>query len=283
MPRSTRPGRSAISGARRAAATAVALWLLLAASTSTSTAATAAPLRFSVALGENARLGHSTSLRLALRVSDQLPPATEVRMLTPAGIDLNDSGLGLATCLRPEAELRDVMHVVVHQPCPGNALMGTGRATAQLRFDPLEVYSAEAQLNLYAGRSVADKPGLLVIADAFRPVRTQLSYRGYLYVAPPGFGLGMALQVLPIPDPPFGAPVALSTFRLTVGGAGLRYVRSAHGLRTLYRPRAIPLPRSCPAGGFRFRAIVRFADGQRLVEDARAACPARSVPGGSGS
>ena len=96
-------------------------------------------------------------------------------------------------------------------------------------------------------------------------------------------GLGMALQVLPIPDPPFGAPVALSTFRLTVGGAGLRYVRSAHGLRTLYRPRAIPLPRSCPAGGFRFRAIVRFADGQRLVEDARAACPARSVPGGSGS
>lgn len=266
---------------RRGAAVAVGLWLLLAVTASASASAT--PLHFSVALGDGARLGASTSVTLALRVSDQLPPVTEVRLFTPVGIDLNDSGLGLATCLRPEAELRDVMHAVVHRSCPGNALMGTGRATAQLRFDPLEVYSAEAQLRLYAGRSVGDKPGLLVLADAFRPVRTQLSYRGYLYVAPPGFGLGMALQVLPIPDPPFGAPVALSTFRLTVGGAGLRYVRRAHGRRTRYRPRAIPLPRSCPSGGFRFRAIVRFADGQRIAEDARAPCPARSVPGGSGS
>lgn len=272
MPRSTLRAPSGTEAVRRRVVpAAVALWLVLAAAS-----ASAAPLQFTVALGAGARLGASTSMTLGLRVSDQLPPVTEVRLLTPVGIDLNDSGLGLATCVRPEVELRDVMHAVVHGACPGNALMGTGTATAQLRFDPLEIYSAQAQLGLYAGESVGDKPGLLVLADAYRPVRTQLSYRGYLYVPPAGFGLGMALQVLPIPQPPFGAPVALSTFRLTVGGASLRYVRTSHGARTSYRPRAIPLPRSCPSGGFRFRAIVRFADGSRETADARAACPAGS-------
>jgi hypothetical protein len=273
MRRSTHPARSATERAtvRRAAALAVALWSLLAAA---SVSAEAPTVGFSASFGQDARLGASTSLTLSLRLPDRLPPATEVRLLTPAGIDLNDSGLGLATCARPEAELRDVMHVVVHRPCPGNALMGTGTATAQLRFDPTEIYSATAQLDLYAGTSVAEKPGLLVVADAYRPVRTQLTYRGYLYVPPPGFGLGMALQVQPIPEPPFGAPVALSTFGLTVGGPGLRYVRTSRGARTVYRPRAIPLPRSCPRDGFRFRAIVRFVDGQRIVKDTHVACPA---------
>lgn len=255
-----------------AAAVLGVLAVLLA--TSASAGASTPPLlRFSVTLGDGARLGASTAVTLSLRVSNRLPPVTEVRLLTPPGIDLNDSGLGLATCARPEAELRDVMHAVVHQLCPVNALMGTGTATAQLRFDPLEVYSAQARLALYAGATVADNPGLLVVADAFRPVRTQLSYRGYLYVPPPGFGLGMALEVPPIPDPPFGAPVALSTFRLTVGGPSVRYVRTVHGVRASYQPRAIPLPRSCPPAGFRFRAILRFTGGQRVVADAHAACP----------
>lgn len=268
MRRSTPRAPSTTEAVRRtAAAVAVLVWLMLVAG------AHAAPVRFAVSLGGQARLGAGTSVTLSLRVSDRLPPVTEVRLLTPAGIDLNDSGLGLATCSRPESELMEVMHVVVAEPCPANALMGTGTATAQLRFDPVEVYSARARLALYAGDTVADKPGLLVVADASRPVRTQLSYRGYLYIPPPGFGLGMALQVRPIPRPPFGAPVALSALRLTVGGPSLRYLRTIHGRRTSYHPRAIPLPRSCPHGGFPFRALLRLEGGQRIVADTHTPCP----------
>jgi hypothetical protein len=241
--------------------------------TATTAIASAGPVRFSVRLGDGARLGASTSLTLGLRIAGQLPPVTEVRLLTPAGVDLSSSGLGVATCVRSAAEFREVMHRVRHRPCPANALMGTGTATAELRLDPEVTYAAKARIDLYAGETFADKPGILVVADAFRPVRTQLSYRGYLYVPPPAFGLGMALQVLPIPEPPFGAPVALTAFRLTVGGADVRYRHTVHGRRATYRPRAIPLPRSCPRAGFRFRAVLRFADGQQVVEDTRVACP----------
>jgi hypothetical protein len=60
-----------------------------------------------------------------------------------------------------------------------------------------------------------------------------------------------------------------------VGAASLRYAKTFHGRRVSYRPRAIPLPVACPAGGFRFRAIVRLADGERLTEDAMVPCPSR--------
>lgn len=269
MPQARRRVSTRTNNAGRIAAAVIAAALCLLGVA----AAGAAPMRFSATLGDGARLGASTSVTLGLRVSDRLPPVTEVRLLTPTGIDLNDSGLGLSTCIRPGSELLEVMHAPRHRPCPANSLMGTGTATAQLRLDPLEVYSGQARLDLYAGPAVAEKPGLLVIADAFRPIRTQLTYRGYLYVPPPGFGLGIALKVVPISEPPFGAPLALSTFRLTVGPRSLRYVRTRHGHRANYRPRAIPLPRTCPRRGFRFRAIVRFADGQRAVHDAVARCP----------
>jgi hypothetical protein len=267
MRRSTRRARIATELVARVTAVATAV-LLVATST-----AVAAPVRFRVDLGGDARPGATTSLTFGLRVSSELPPVTEIRMLTPTGMDLSTTGLGVATCVRPLSEVLDVMHTVHHRPCPPNSLMGTGSATAQLRFDPDEMYSGAARIALYAGESVGDRPGLLVIANAYRPMRTQLSYQGYLYVPPQGFGLGMAIKVTPIPKPPFGAPVALSTFRLVVGRASLRYTRMRQGRREAYRPRAIPVPRTCPPHGFRFRAIVRFVGGGRLVQDARAACP----------
>ena len=194
--------------------------------------------------------GATTSLDIRLRVAPGLPMVTEVRILTPAGIDLSSSGLGLAMCRRPQQLITTVMNAVDRRPCPVNALMGTGAATAELRFDPEEIFDGAAQLAVYSGESVADKPGLVVVADANRPVRTQLTYRGYLYIPPPEFGVGMAIQVLPVPQPPFGAPVALSSFRLVVGLPDLRYVRKAGGRSVSYHPRAIPLPALCPARGF---------------------------------
>lgn len=237
------------------------------------------PVRFSIAFGDGARLGSATSMAVRVGVAPGQDPVTEVRILTPAGIDLSSSGLGMATCARPEPEFIAVMNSVTHGPCPGNALMGTGVATAELRFDPAEIFGGAAQLALYSGESVGDKPGLIVIADAYRPIRTQLIYRGYLYIPPPGFGVGMAIQVKQVLRPPFGAPVALSTFQLVVGSSDLRYVRTTRGRLVSYHPRGIPLPAKCPAEGFRFRVIVRLAkpdgqpDGPRFSEDAIVPCP----------
>lgn len=239
-------------------------------------AAHAGPLRFEVGLGSGARLGHSTSLNVALRMASGYPLIEEVRILLPPGVDLSTSELGMATCVRPAADLTDVLTAIQPASCPHNALMASGSATAQLRFDPTLVYGGAAQLSLYAGEPVGDRPGLIVIANAFRPMRAQLTYRGYLYVPPNGFGLGMVVKVDQIPRPPFGAPLALSSFRLVVGASTLRYEKTANGRPVRYRPRAVPLPASCPSKGFRFRAIVRLADGRRLSDDTHAPCPSVS-------
>lgn len=267
--------RPLVRAARRAAA--LVLLLLLAAPAA---APAAGPIRFSAGFGVDAHLGSPTSLEIALAVQPGLPLVTEVRVLTPAGIDLSTSGLGMASCERSEQAFLQVWNPFRHHLCPENALMGVGRASAELRFDPDEVFDGAARIALYSSGSVGDKPGLLILADAVRPVRLQLSYRGYIYVPPPGFGVGIALQVNPIPRPPFNAPVALSSFRLVVGDDSIRYTRTSGGRRESYAPRAVPLPRTCPAEGFRFRAIVRFADDprypdapRRVQDDAVVPCP----------
>jgi hypothetical protein len=255
----------------RAAAVSLALcWVL-----SSSAAASSPPVRFAVTFGESARLGGDTPMILELQVDGSLAPVTEFRLLTPPGVTLANSRLGAAECRRPQAEITRVMGPIKQERCPGNSLLGIGTATAGLVLSDEETIFGAAVIELHAGAPVGDKPGLLVTADTFRPVRLQLTYAGYLYVPPGPFGVGLAILVSAIPRPPFGAPVALSRLRLTVGGSSIWYRRSAQGRRTWYRPGGVPLPGACPRGGFRFRAILRFADATRRSVDAIAPCPVR--------
>lgn len=254
---------------------AIAVPLVLCCVASSSAVASPSPVRFSVAFGNSARLGHATPMILDLRVDGRLAPVTEFRLLTPPGVTLADSALGAGECHRPQAEITRVMGPIQHGRCPDNSLLGVGTATAGLRLNEEQTLLGAAVVELHAGAPVGDKPGLLVTADAYRPVRLQLTYGGYLYVPPGPFGVGLAILVSEIPRPPFGAPVALARLRLTVGGVSIRYHRSVGGRRTSYRPGGIPLPDACPRGGFRFRAILRFADATRRAVDARAPCPAQ--------
>jgi hypothetical protein len=233
-------------------------------------------VRMSAGFGDGARLGETTSIGVKVAVVARMPLVTEVRLLTPSGIDLSSSELGMATCAQPKSVLEEVMNSVRHRLCPGNALLANGRAKAELRFGPSpeEIYDGAARLALYAGQPVGDKPGLLVVADAYRPIRTQLFYSGYLYIPPPQYGVGLAIDVKPIPQPPFRAPLALASFGFTIGAPSLTYVKTEDGRRVPYHPRGIPLPRKCPAGGFRFRVVMRLQDdARRPTADARVPCP----------
>jgi len=232
------------------------------------------PVRFAAAFSEGARLGRSTAVSVALRVDPRLPPVTEVRILTAAGVSLSDSRLGAVSCVRPAIEIAEIMNPV--QPerrCAANSLIGTGTATAGLVLGEGETLFGAARVALQAGAPVEDKPGLVVMVETYNPARMQLTYVGYLYVPPPAFGLGLAIKLPPMPHPPFGAPIALSTLNLTVGGPSITYTKLAHSRRVAYRPGGIPLPGVCPRHGFRFRAIVHFADASRRTADAVVPCP----------
>jgi len=126
---------------------------------------------------------------------------------------------------------------------------------------------------LDAGATIDDKPGLVILVDTYKPARMQLTYAGYLYIPPPAFGLGLAIKIPPIPKPPFGTQIALSTFHLAVGRRAISYTRLVHGRRVAYHPGGVPLPDVCPRKGFRFRVILRFADASRRTADALVPCP----------
>jgi hypothetical protein len=243
--------------------------------TAPASAVASSPVGLKMAFGDDARLGASTSMSLALRVDSSLAPVTEVRLLTPAGVRLTSSRLGAASCRRPAQEVARVLGPVVHAPCPINSLIGSGSASADLRLSEEETIAGAADIELRAGATVDAKPGLIVIANTYNPVRMQLTYAGYLYVPPAPFGVGLAIKVLPIPKGPFGAPVALSRLHLVVGGRGIIYYKSVHRRRLAYHPGGVPLPGSCPRGGFRFRVVLRFADATRRAVDDVVRCPPR--------
>jgi hypothetical protein len=227
-----------------------------------------APIRFAVAFSDHARLGGSTAVQVRLGINPRLAPVTEIRLLTPPGLTLAESRLGTAPCGRPAIEVTKVMNAVAHGRCPPNSLMGRGSATAGLLLSELETISGAAFIELHAGPSIGDKPGLLITADTYHPARMQLTY-----AAPPPFGLGMALLIPPIPILPFDAQIALTDFHLVVGSSSIIYNKIVNGKRVAYHPGGIPLPDSCPRGGFRFRAIARFADGTRQSVDTTVPCP----------
>jgi hypothetical protein len=230
-------------------------------------------VRFVVGFSPDARLGRSTAMRVDLRLDPSLGVVDDVRLLTPPGLSLSDSRLGVAPCRRPLIEVAEIMNPVEHRRCPANSLIGTGTATAGLLLSEEETIFGTAEIELHAGAPVDDKPGLLITADTYSPARMQLTYVGYLYVPPPAFGLGLAIRIPAIPKPPFGAQVALSTFHLTVGSPSITYRKLVRGRRVAYHPGGLPLPDACPRGGFRFRAILRFADGTRRAADSIVACP----------
>jgi hypothetical protein len=235
--------------------------------------AATAPVSFRVAFDRGARLGGDTSLHLSVHVAPRLAPVTELRVLTPNGLEFSSSQLGVASCRRPAVEVVRVMSPIHHNRCPANSLMATGEATAGLVFNEFQTVYSVANVELHAGPSVDDRPGLLLTADAYNPGRIQLTYAGYIYVPPEPFGVGLALKVRPIPSPPFGAPLALSTVDLVVGQSSLVYHKLRHGREVEYHPGGIPLASTCPAGGFRFRLVTRLVDGTRYATDAVVPCP----------
>jgi hypothetical protein len=234
--------------------------------------AAGAGLVFHASFGDGARLGRATSIVFSGDLRDNTTPVVDLRLLTPAGVDLASSGLGVASCRRPASEIQAVLSPPTSTAlCPANSLMGTGAATASLDMEPK--IDGAANLDLYAGASVADKPGLVIVANTYNPVRFHLTYQGYLYVPPPGFGVGVAILLPQVPTLPFGAPLLLSRVRARIGGPAIRYTKRAHGRRVSYHPTGVVLPRRCPRGGFRFRLIARFQDGARQQADAVARCP----------
>lgn len=250
-------------------------------SVSTGYAAGPAPIRIAIDLSEGARLGGRAAITVGMRVdiARLRSPVTDLQILTPRGLDVAGSGLGVATCQRPAAETTSV--IVPNDDevqCPRNSLLGSGTATAALLFpdDGHRPILGSADLRLFAGATQGDRPGLVLLVTTISPVTAQLSYRGELFTARRPYGLALRLRVPKIPQALFGIPldIALSRMDVLLGGPEILYRASRHGRAAFYRPGGVVLPDRCPhSGRLRFRVVLEFLDGTSGRADAAVRCP----------
>ncbi len=242
------------------------------------TASRSSPVTLTARLGPEARRGGHGSLRLAVAIDPKRLSATmtQLRVFMPSALDVATSGLGLDECrVAPERFAEVMVSTPTPVTCPTNALIATGSARAELRFSRDEVLLAEGAVKLYTGVATDDAPGLVTIVETRHPVATQLLYSGSLFDAPRPYGIGIQIRTPPLPAMPLDATTAITRMSLTIGGPSVVYTRRAKGYDIRYQPASIPIPRSCPRRGYRFRAELRFRDAPRRTVTAYARCPRR--------
>jgi hypothetical protein len=74
---------------------------------------------------------------------------------------------------------------------------------------------------------------------------------------------------------PSGPDLALETFVSTIGPLHLTYHREVNGKTIAFYPHGVRVPQTCPAGGYPFRAQLRFQDGTHTTAVYHVPCPSR--------
>lgn len=242
-------------------------------------AAQSAPVSLAVALEPGARLGGRAELRIRMfvDVARLRSPATEIRILAPRGVDVATSRLGTATCPRPQVETTAVLvYADEWVDCPRNSFLGAGEASAALIFNPEDrPIIGTGSIRLFAGGVNEGEPGLTVLAETRNPAVMQLSYVGQLLTAQRPHGLTLRLIVRPLPQPIFGATLALARMEVRIGAPSIVYSRTINGKPVYYHPGGVVLPERCGRGGWPFRVQLKFADGTGRAVDTTVPCPRR--------
>jgi hypothetical protein len=216
------------------------------------------------------RLGAPTTIELNLQIqapAGQIPSAlTEVEVRYPENLGFDFSGLGLAVCSPATVAAAGT------GGCPADSIMGRGDALAQLRFGP-QLVSESASISIARAADEEGHIALLLYASGPSPVNTQILSPAQLLPAGPPFGGRLHMQLPLIPSVPGAPDVAIVSLRVSIGPQGLTYYEQTEGSTLAYIPKGIPLPTTCPRGGFPFAATFSFLDGSHPVAKAIVPCP----------
>jgi hypothetical protein len=211
------------------------------------------------------RLGSSTAIGFALKIGSARSPSplTGLSLSLPAGIAYSTSALGLAEC--------DKHRLAENGPsaCPVNSRVGSGTAMVAVPFGD-RVLDEKVALALFVGKTEGEEVEILYDAIGTTPVIAHLIFPGKLVS---GAGGGSLLTSIPpidtLPESPTASVISLNS---KIDPASLLYATNVDGRRTLYHPRGIVLPTSCPRRGFRFSAALRFQDAATTVVHDVVAC-----------
>lgn len=182
-------------------------------------------------------------------------PLKTVDLRFPQGASLNDDRF--ATCSKDKLELRG------RSACPRASLIGTGRASADVR--PLLDFPIGASLNAYVGPKRDGGRILLFSAVTRDVVNLNLVMEGMLRKTKGRYGYRLQLEIPPINTIPGSPPAAVDSFDVMIDGRsrGRSFVEA---------------PRRCPRGGMPFAGTFGYADGSTSRASATISCMLTSTP-----
>jgi hypothetical protein len=216
------------------------------------------------------QLGRGTTVGFAFQITasnHQVPsPLTGLEVSYPVNLGFALSELGLARCSA------DALETFGLQACPADSLMGYGTALAEIQIGPT-ILRETVQVDVFRTINHDGHLALLVYASGVTPVSAQIVFPATVFPAPAPFGGRLQMAIPLVPSLPEAPDVAVVQFNSTLGPLHLHYRERVHNHVVSFQPRGIPLPSSCPRGGFPFAAKFRFLDGSHAVARTTVPCP----------
>jgi hypothetical protein len=216
------------------------------------------------------RLGASvsivTGLQIAAAAGTTPSPVTAFELYLPAGAEIGSSSLGLAICSAA------VLAASGPEGCPPNAQIGSGSAIVTVPFGP-ELVQEQANIVAVMGPPVHEQVVTLLYAEARTPILAQLILPGELLPDSGVFGERLASTVPVTATLPGADDAAMTELSLDIDPPGLRYEKTVHERTVGYHPQGVAIPAKCPRGGFPFRAVLHFQDGDTVTSRRTVPCP----------
>jgi hypothetical protein len=191
-------------------------------------------------------------------------PASKVIVYLPAGLEIDVRGTG--TCVAAKLEASGP------SACPADSRIGFGGGMGLLELAK-EVIREPYTLDLFLGPKENGHLVVLAYVNASSPASFQLVVVAKEIHAPKPYGLGFNIAIPPIPTLPEASNASIETAFLTVGDKNVAYYKKVHGKNKLVHVRGIVVPKTCPSGGFPYKALVSFEDGTSLTNTGAIACP----------
>jgi hypothetical protein len=197
------------------------------------------------------------------------PPLTGVDFLLPPGVSLTTSELGLDICDQATIENAGA------EGCLPDAVMGYGNAL-MIAPTAVEGILEPAGVTILEAPAVNRHTTLLFDVGGSSPVIAQVVISGQMLDASEPFGANLSTIFPVTPGLPGEKDVSVVSMHAGIGSKGVTYYKDVHGVRVPYTPHGVVVPFHCPAGGFRFEARFRFADGSTEAASTVSPCPPRT-------
>ncbi len=208
----------------------------------------------------------ATSIQIAGVAGATPSPVTSFELFLPTGAEIGSSSLGLAICSSA------VLATTGPEGCPPNAWIGSGSAIVTVPFGP-ELVREQAPIVAVMGPPVDEQVVMLLYAEARTPILAQLILPGELLPDSGVFGERLASIVPVTATLPGADDAAMTALELNIDPPGLLYEKVVHERTVDYHPQGVAIPAKCPHGGFPFRAVLHFQNGDTVTSRRTVPCP----------